>query len=79
MLTEERKIRLRTVFNFTREDGRKEHLQRFSWQTAVELNDTTLVRCAFGEWHTIRKDWYDEDDLKEILEKNGHLCRSDFE
>ena len=49
-----------------------------SWQTAVDLNGTTLIKCGFGDWRIIPKYWFEEDDLKDVLDANSHLCRSDL-
>jgi hypothetical protein len=50
------------------------------WHQAVELNGHTLLRLKIGEFVDMTANHlrFGEDDLKDVLSANGHLCRSDF-
>ena len=73
----ERKIQLTRQFNFVSDDGTEMHLVPYSWQDVVTVQGQTLVRVAFGQYRKI-DNGFQEDDLKDVLTANGHLCRSDF-
>ena len=73
----ERKIQLTRQFDYVSDAGTEMHLMPYSWQTAVDIQGQTLIRVGFGEYRKIYNG-FQEDDLKDVLAKNGHLCRSDF-
>ena len=73
----ERKIQLTRTFDYVSDDGTEMYLPSMSWVDAVDVQGQTLVRVAFGSWRPIYSG-YQEDDLKDVLEKNTHLTRSDF-
>ena len=72
----ERKIRLTEEFDYTDSDGNSQYLPVMSWADAVTVQGQTLVRVAFGDCRPIHR--FQEDDLKDVLAANSHLCRSDL-
>lgn len=73
----ERKIQLTNRFIYISGDGTEKTLPAYSWQTAVTVQGQTLIRVGFGDYRKINGG-YQEDDLKDVLDANGFLCRSDF-